>query len=719
MNTPGAFAKQRRGLGCECCRNPWNSREEENTKEGGTVVCNPCLNDSKGYTGIDPASFDDTQDLHENFYEWAVGGWRNNNPIPAEYSSWNTFVALRDLNIERLKDLVDELSANRNDVLTGNALRLSNYFISAMDESVIEARGIAPLIGAFEIAQKSISDPTSTIAQLHKEYGVNAFFTISSEPDMENSKWTLCNISQSGLGLPDRDYYFDNDKESKREKYISFIADTFKELGNAGMETYKNEQKCQVYAKLVFDFEKSLASAHWTRTERRNPDLQYNKMSVQDLQAKSTPQTTWPSYLAYGKAKAGFDWNRYFTLTGKSAEALGDVNVSNVTYMRTISGALSSPALTHYLVHQIALSYAEHLPDFFVQKHFEFFLKELSGQSEIKPRWKRCLAFLETALGEALGELYVAKYFNQEAKERALTIIEKVREALKERLLEVEWMSEPTRAEAMKKMASFRPFIGYPDKWIDYSSFDTVLGQHLENEIAARSFHLRLEQSRMNAATDLNQWHMTPQTINAYYHPLYNIICFPAAILQAPFFDKNADDAVNFGSMGAVVGHEMTHGFDDEGRKFDSEGNKRDWWVKEDGEEYTRRVQVMIDQAEKFSVLGQNLKGKLVCGENIADTGGLRIAYRAMQKHLAALDSPPPLINGFTPDQRFFLAWAQAWRQNIKEERAKMLVTLDPHGPNDFRCNNPLSNIQEFLDAFGITEGDQMFRPVSERVDIW
>ena len=324
-----------------------------------------------------------------------------------------------------------------------------------------------------------------------------------------------------------------------------------------------------------------------------------------------------------------------------------------------------------------------------------------------------------------MGQLYVTKYFPIEAKQRALEIVELVRDALRERLLEVEWMCDATRIEAMLKMEKFKVKIGFPDKWMDYSTLIIKKDEHFKNVMSARQFQFQLDLSRMNAATDKSRWFMTPQTVNAYYHPSLNEIVFPAAILQPPFFDSNADVAVQFGSLGAVVGHEMTHGFDDQGRKYDSFGNLRDWWVGNDGVEYEKRANMMVLQAEKFEVYGMKLNGKLTCGENIADLGGVKLALRALKKYLqqntttSSESSSLPLINGFTPYQRLFLAWSQAWRENSKKDRAIQLLFIDPHGPNELRCNGTLSNIAEFMEAFDIKEGDAMYVPVELRVDIW
>jgi len=547
-------------------------------------------------------------------------------------------------------------------------------------------------------------------------------FSVHSSPDKSNSSHTLCSLYQNGLGLPDRDYYFDTDKADKRDRYLTYIEEVLKLAGTTA--AYVDDVAVKAIAKEILQFETTLATSHLTRTEARDPNRTFNKMSIARLIELSKPPLTWKSYLTQGTAATSlFDWNRYFECIGKASSELGDINVAMVQAIQGFQSLLNSSTLPHYLAFHCLNSFAPHLPRVFADAHFEFHEKFLKGTQQQQPRWKRALFSLESALGDALGQLYVSRYFAGEAKPRALQIVESVRDALRERLQEVQWMSESTRAEALKKMERFSVKIGFPDKWTDYTNMLVVEGEHLSNLLAARYFDFALDLSRMNASTDKTRWFMTPQTVNAYYHPSLNEIVFPAAILQPPFFDSQADKAVQLGSLGAVVGHEMTHGFDDQGRKYDFEGNLRDWWAAGDGEEYEKRAAVMIKQAAEFKVQGVNLNGKLTCGENIADLGGVKLALRALNKSLAddaAAGKPAtPLINGFSPVQRLCLAWSQCWRQNVTNERALQLVTIDPHGPNELRCNGTLSNVTEFLEAFDIKEGDPMFLEADRRVDIW
>eukprot|EP01034_Spumella_vulgaris_P023830 gene23830-30105_t len=626
-----------------------------------------------------------------------------------------------DLNLERLKTILDELSTASGE-LSAEHQKLADYYNSFMDLEAIEAGEPETLRAISDICHSAKTHPAAAIAALHSKFRVSALFHIHSSPDKSNSDHSLCSLYQSGLGLPDRDYYFDEDKADKRVKYIEYLVTIFSLLGSKFPEIfpqYVDKSDCEKAAAEVMAFETLLAESHMTRTASRDPLLTFNKMSVNGLIALTQQSVTWEQYLAKGVHATSFDWNAYFAAIGKPASELGDLNVASKSAIKFFPQLLSNPSLTHYLHFHAINTFASQVQSEFVDAHFNFYEREMKGTQEQLPRWKRALHGLEAALGEALGQLYVAKYFAGDAKQRALTVVESVRDALRERLLEVEWMSEETRREALVKMEKFKVKIGFPDQWLDYSTLHVVKGRHLSNVIASRRYDFALELSRMNVLTDKNRWFMTPQTVNAYYHPSLNEIVFPAAILQAPFFDATADLAVQYGSLGSVVGHEMTHGFDDEGRKYDSTGNLRDWWAEGDGAEYERRVAVMIRQAEQFEVHGTKLNGKLTCGENIADLGGVKLSLRALNKHLSTLSEPAPLINGFTPQQRLFLAWSQAWRENVKKERAIQMVTLDPHGPNELRCNGTLSNIKEFLEAFEITEGHPMYRAPEDRVDIW
>jgi len=660
---------------------------------------------------LDPSNFDLSIPPSDDFFNYCNGGWQKKNPIPPEYPNWNTFLELHTINQERIKLLLGNLSSGNDDgretPLEGEAKMVSIYYNAALDEEAVEKAGhvepLAPLMAHCESAAAK-KDRAGILGEFLSKFGLSYFFGVGSSPDKKDSNHCIAQLGQSGLGLLDRDYYFDEDKEDKRQEYKKHIANMLLLLDPV---LYTDEIATQV-SLTIYNIELEIADSHMTKTESRDPIATYNKMSMSELT---------------GLCDGIFDFATYFTSMGKdSVEAVGDINVRNIEAIKKIANVvmeLSEEDIVHYLKFHTVSNLASYLPKAFVDENFRFYETILSGTKELKPRWKRAVAYTESALGEALGKMYCEKYFDENCKSKAFAMVESVRAALEERLKEVDWMkADKTREAALQKMSNFTIKIGYPDEWIDYSTMMIVDGLPFVNlVIRSNKFEHEREMKEMNSPTDRTKWEMTPQTINAYYHPNLNEIVFPAAILQPPFFNVDADDAVNYGAIGAVVGHEMTHGFDDQGCKFDSMGNMVDWWTEEDKVEYEKRVQVMVDQANEFEVEGQHVQGKLTCGENIADLGGLRLSYRALLATPNFDDTK--LIGGFTPTQRFFLAWGTAWRQNIGKERALQLLTLDPHGPNEMRGNSPLSNMSEFHQAFGVKNGDQMYKELESRVNIW
>jgi len=675
---------------CPCCNNPWS----KGTGDMFAQLCAMCEEtEAKDKTdavpGLSPSNLDTTVSPSDNFFSYANGGWIKSNKIPAGYPSWNSFLQLHVTSQERLRHLLQGLEggdAKNGRALTEDEAKVAAFYAAAMDEDAIERAGTKPLQPLLDLCSKAATSSGAALAkcigQLRSMYGLSVFFGIGVSPDNKDSDHSLCQVAQGGLGLPDRDYYFDDDKEEKRSAYKKHVALMLTLLDDPkATEPTDNNTAA---ANAIYDLEIKLAEAHMTKTENRDPEATYNKMSISELTARCD-----------GK----FDFASYFdAATGKSVDELGEVNVRNTKALERMAELVSSvdaDIMGGYLRWHSVNKFASYMGKSFVDEDFNFNERILAGTEEIKPRWKRAMAFTEAALGEALGKLYCAKYFDESCKERALSIVENVRQALEDRLKEVDWMtSDETRAAALKKMSRFRVKIGYPDEWIDYSTLDVKRGEpFLSLVFKAKAFDLARDVKEMNQPTDRKKWFMTPQTVNAYYHPSLNEIVFPAAILQPPFFNPNADDAVNYGAMGAVVGHEMSHGFDDKGRKFNADGNMMDWWTTGDGEEYERRVEVMVEQANSFQVHGQSVQGKLTCGENIADLGGLRLAYRALKAQPGFADGKP--IDGFGPTQRFFLAWAQCWRQIITKERSLQLLTLDPHG-NFFIMMFPCALILRF-----------------------
>lgn len=687
---------------CPCCNNPWAAA----TGDFFAKLCQECDAKPEEGVGLSRSNMDFSVSPAENFYQYANGQWMKDNPIPTGYPSWNTFLSLHVKSQENLRELLQALESKSE--MTADETKVAAFYAAAMDEEAIEAAGTAPikpLLDAIDAIveayrAKDMVAYARQLGEINANYGISPFFSIGASPDNTNSDHCLCQIAQGGIGLPDRDYYFDEDKEDKRVAYKTHVAKMLSMLNDGEAEDMSDAAEA-IYSEI----EIKLAEKHMTKTENRDPEATYNKMSLEDLTTKCGGGLF--DFAAYVAGCTGLD-------------DIGDLNVRHTAALQRvaeIATTVDEQVLRNYLRWSAVRSCAPYMAKAFVDENFDFYEKTLTGTQEIKPRWKRAMAFTESALGEALGQMYCAAYFDEECKERAVTIVENVRRALEERLKEVEWItSEVTRENAMKKMNRFKVKIGYPDKWIDYTPLE-VSGDFLNMVFKSRAFEHSREVKEMNQPTNRDKWFMTPQTVNAYYHPSLNEIVFPAAILQHPFFNRDADDAINYGAMGAVVGHEMTHGFDDKGRKFNSDGNMIDWWTEEDATEYMKRVEVMVNQANDFKVHEQAVQGKLTCGENIADSGGILLAYRAL-KSVEGFESLP-VIDGFTPTQRFFLSWAQAWRQNITKERSLQLLTLDPHGPNEMRCNLPLSNIAEFHKAFDIPEGTPMYKPVESRVDIW
>jgi len=700
------------GVKCPCCENPWAAA----TGDFFARLCQECDETTvESGAGLSRSNMDFDVHPRDDFYLYANGSWLKNNPIPSGYPNWNSFLTLHVQSQENLKQILEDLSSKGNEkiTITDEERKVSSFFKAAMDEETVEKSGLEPLRPLLnECAQiaaaASNGDKTKLASGLGKmafDYGISLFFGVCVGPDNANSEHSIAQVSQGGLGLPDRDYYFDEDKQDKRDAYQNCIAQ-FLTLLAQDNDIARSEE----LSKKVLALETDLAKAHMTRTENRDPHATYNKMSIHELTKDLCDDK--------------FDFAAYFLeYSGKtSIEEVGEINVRNTQALASateISLSADHDTLLAYIQWKVVASCAPYLSSAFVNAHFEFFQKTLQGTNELKPRWKRAMAFTESALGEALGKLYCEKYFDESSKQQALDIVEEVRKSLEQRLKEVDWIkADSTREQALKKMDNFRVKIGYPDEWIDYEplSIDEK-GHFLDMVLKARSFANSIENKEMNAPTDRNKWFMTPQTINAYYHPNLNEIVFPAAILQPPFFDKDADHAVNFGAMGAVVGHEMTHGFDDKGKEFNYKGVLQNWWTEADSKEYSDRVNVMVEQANNFEVHGQHVQGKLTSGENIADLGGLRLAMRALKAKEGYDDSLK--IDGFSPSQRFFLSWAQCWRQNITKERSLQLLTVDPHGPNSMRCNGVVSNMPEFHKAFAVGDSDAMFRPEDTRVNIW
>ncbi|HEY6804883.1 MAG TPA: M13 family metallopeptidase [Pyrinomonadaceae bacterium] len=649
--------------------------------------------------GFDQANLDKNTAACTDFYQYANGGWLAANPIPGAYSSWGVANLLDEKNRDVTHDILEAAAKNTNAAKGSSEQKVGDYYASCMDEAKIEAEGMKPIAPAFEMISeiKDVAGLQNIIAHFHS-VGLPVLFNSGSTQDFKNSADVTFEVYQGGLGLPDRDYYIKTDDRSKgiRDAYVAHMAKMFQLLGD-------DADKSAAEAQTVISIETKLAEASMTRVEMREPEHIYHRMTVAQVKELA------PAY----------DWTGYMQKIGVTQKT--DINVATPDFFKGLNSMLSSVPLDDwktYLRWHLINNTAAALSSAFVDEDFNFKGKTLQGQKENLPRWKRCAAGTDRVMGEAVGEVWVKKAFPPAAKARALDMVHNLEAALKSDLSTLSWMSPETRQQAIKKLDAFLNKIGYPDKWRDYSSMKIDRGSYVMNRVQAGAFEKRRDLAKIGQPVDRMEWGMSPPTVNAYYNPQINEIVFPAGILQPPFFDANADDAYNYGGMGSVIGHEMTHGFDDQGAQFDSIGNLKDWWTEADLKNFKERSQCVIDQFSSFEIeKGLNENGKLVVGESIADLGGLVVAYAAYQKAMEG--KPRKVIDGFTPEQRFFLGYARGWATNTRPELARMLATVDPHPLPKFRVNGPLSNMPQFAQAFSCKAGDAMVRPDKDRCQIW
>ncbi|HYN82599.1 MAG TPA: M13 family metallopeptidase [Gemmatimonadaceae bacterium] len=647
---------------------------------------------------LDPVNLDRTANACVDFYQFANGGWIKNNPIPAAYSRWGSFNELEEKNQSELTKILERAAADASANRSAANRMLGTYYSSCMDSTAAEQAGAEPLRPRLaRIA--AITDRSGVqreIAQLHLE-GVNVVFNFGATQDARNSTSVIGGARQAGLGLPDRDYYTKTDQASAtiRKNYLEHMGKMFQLAGKTPAEAAADAGR-------VIAFETALARASLTRVERRDPVATYNFRTPAQL-ASMTPN---------------FSWTRYFTDIG--APGVPAVDVESPKFLAAVDSLMGNAPLADwkaYLSWKVIRGAAPYLSSAFVNEEFSF-SRTLSGAKEVLPRVKRCTRGTDAGLQDALGQAYVAEYFTPTAKARALEMVHNLEAVFRERLSTLPWMRETTRKQAIVKLEAFAEKIGYPDTWREYSTLKIQPGPFLNNVVAVNVYENRRDLARIGKPLDRTQWGMTPPTVNAYFNPQLNEIVFPAGILQPPFFSATADDAVNYGGMGSVIGHEMGHGFDDQGAQFDSQGNLKNWWSAEDLEKFKTRTTLIVNQYDAYTVLDTiHVSGKLTVGENAADIGGLSVAYAALQKALAG--KPKPLIDGFTPEQRFFLAWAQIWRQNITPQNQMVRINTDPHSPGRWRTNGPLANMPEFAKAFGCKPGDPMVRPEAVRATLW
>ena len=650
-------------------------------------------------TGIDLADLDTTAVPGVDFYRYATGGWCDSHPLTAEYSRFGSFDLLAENNTKQLRELIEGVAAQQNE--EGSiAAKIAAMYNSAMDSVNLNKQGLEPIREDLQRIDRCYEkDELFRLYASLQLNGVDGMFEFGIDADIKDSKNNLAMLEQNGLHMGQKEYYIDTDSATTaiREAYKAYMAQQFTRCKVAA------EAEVTARTEAAFAVEAQLAKASKSRTELRDDEANYHKMSLDELM----------------QAFPSIPWKYYFGILG--AQDLREVNVRQPEFIREVEAVWQDTpleTLKDYVRWQLIDKASSYLDDEMRAASFGFYGTVMSGRQEDRPRWKRAVAATEHALGEAVGQLYVEKYFPAAAKERMIQLVKNLQVALGERIDAQEWMSDSTKAVAHEKLDAFIVKIGYPDQWKDYSTLE-VGRNYWENAKATAIWQTYDMVSRkLNKPVDNTEWYMTPQTVNAYYNPTTNEICFPAGILQPPFFNMQADDAFNYGAIGVVIGHEMTHGFDDKGAKFDKDGNLRQWWTTEDTQRFEERTHVMRDFFNKIEVLpGLHANGQLTLGENMADHGGLQVAFQAFKN--ATADAPLSDADGFTPEQRFFLAYAGVWAGNIRDEEIRNRTKADPHALGRWRVNGALPHIDAWYDAFGITESDPMFVPKSDRVTIW
>jgi endothelin-converting enzyme/putative endopeptidase len=645
--------------------------------------------------GFDAKALDTAVNPCSNFYQYACGTWLKNNPIPSDQSAWGRFSELDQRNREVLKDIL-EIAAAGTESANATAKQMGDYYASCMDEKGIEAQGAKPLEA--ELARiravKDMAGLAEEVARLHA-MGASPFFGFGSGQDFKDSTEVIAQADQSGLGLPERDYYFKTDAASvtTRQQYVAHVEKMFQLLG-------ESPARAKAAAQAVMTIETALAKGSQDVVTRRDPKTQYHRMPLADFE----------------KLDPRFDWAKY--LARIQAPTFSTLNVVAPDFFKAMDGVLaatSMESLHDYLTWHYVHVEAHLLSTAFATENFNFYRKTLTGAKEQQPRWRRCVAYSDGDLGEALGKLFVERTFPPDAKARTLKMVNALEAALGQDIEKLDWMTPETKVKAMEKLHAITNKIGYPDHFRDYSSVKIVRGDLVGNSERATQFEFKRQLDKIGQPLDRLEWGMTPPTVNAYYDPQMNNINFPAGILQPPFFDAKLDDAVNFGAIGAVIGHELTHGFDDEGRQFDAQGNLKDWWTPKDADAFDTREQCLIDEYSNFKAVDDlKVNGKLTLGENTADNGGMRIAYMALMEVLGS--RIPPKIDGFTAAQRFFLGWGQIWCENDRPELTRLLTQTNPHSPSEPRVNGVVSNMPQFKDAFGCKDGTPMVRAKACRV---
>lgn len=655
--------------------------------------------EAKSTSGIDLANMDTTVSAGTDFFRYACGGWNDAHPLTAEYSRYGTFDELFENSQKQLRELIEGLAAQKNNQAGSAAQKIGDLYNMAMDSVTLNKQGAEPVKAMLDkiAGMKDKSEIVPMMTEM-AHIGIGTYFRSYVYADPKNSSLNIFQMGQGGINLGEKEYYLDTDSitQNIREQYKLYIGKLFQLAGFS-------EADAQQKVADVMEVETAIAKVSRSATELRDPEANYHKMSFDELK----------------KTISGIDWDAY--MKGLGIQAPAELNVEQVEPIQEVARLMNTlPLSKHvsYLEYNLLDAAASCLSDDFVAARFDFYGKVLSGRQVNQPRWKRAVNSVNGMLGELVGEMYVEKYFPAAAKERMVKLVKNLQTALGERIDAQEWMSDSTKIRAHEKLATFHVKVGYPDKWKDYSKLEIKNDSYWANVCRASEWGFNDMYSRIGKPVDKDEWLMTPQTVNAYYNPSTNEICFPAAILQPPFFNMEADDAANYGAIGVVIGHEMTHGFDDQGRQFDKDGNLTDWWAPGDADRFKERAQVMVDFFNKIEVLpGLQANGELTLGENLADHGGLNVAYLAFQN--ATKDAPLGVVDGFTPEQRFFLAYATLWAGNIRDEQIRVYTKSDPHSLGKWRVNGALPHIQAWYDAFHITPSDPLYVAPENRVNVW
>ena len=658
---------------------------------------------SGNYKPIDPANLDTSIDPNTDFYQYSNGSWMKNNPIPPEYSSWSSWSELRDKNSEKLRIILEQAATVSSASKVSNLQKLGDLYYTAMDTVTIEKLGMDPMkedLAKIDAIQ-SIEDFQKVFSYL-KTFRNGGLFSFFAGQDDKNSENVILQLFQGGLGLPERDYYLKEDDRSKniRNKYVEYMSSLFTLMGYDKMSSVNTAQK-------IMDIETRMANASMDRVQIRDAEASYHLLKYDEL-ISLTPD---------------FSWEILFNELGLNdrSKFINGVIVGQPEFFKELNRMMSDVSIEdwkNYLKWNLVRWAADKLSSDFATAAFNFSSKTLRGVEEQRERWRLGIDFVNGSMGEPLGQIFVEKNFTPETKAKALEMVKNIKESFAERIKNNEWMSPGTKEEALKKLGKFEVKIGYTDEWKDYSGLQIDRSSFYGNMKKAAAYNLKLNLDKISKPVNMKEWGMTPQTVNASYNGSKNSITFPAGIMQPPFFDPNADDAVNYGGIGAVIGHEMTHGFDDQGRKYDGEGNMRDWWTQQDADNYQDRADKLSKQYSSYiAVDSLHVNGKLTLGENIADLGGLLISYHALKKTLSGKDIA--LIEGFTPEQRFFLAYSQLWRENRRPDAVRLQVNTDPHSPGRFRVNGVMPNMTEFMQAFNGKPGDPMVNDSEKRVVIW